>query len=89
MIHTYPPLNLEVRTQRLTLAGATDGRGIGAEMRAAVLHLASAGLGVREATSDAFTDNHASNHVSRVGQLHHTAARHLAAGLPGSGRKPR
>ena len=24
MIHTYPPLNLEVRTPRLTLAGATD-----------------------------------------------------------------
>jgi hypothetical protein len=63
MIHTYPPLNLEVRTQRLTLAGATDGHGIGAEMRAAVLHLASAGLGVREATSDAFTDNHAQPRV--------------------------
>ncbi|HSR86014.1 MAG TPA: hypothetical protein VLM11_17705, partial [Streptosporangiaceae bacterium] len=24
MVHTYPPLNLEVRTPRLTLAGATD-----------------------------------------------------------------
>ncbi|MBB5850416.1 GNAT family N-acetyltransferase [Amycolatopsis umgeniensis] len=159
MIHTYPPLNLEVRTPRLTLAGATDellerlvpivragvadtapwpfddpmslyldspdrewrwlrgiwagrarvneefwrlyfvvlrdgepigmqdligsdftkfgtvtsfswlapgqrGRGIGAEMRAAILHLAFAGLGAKEATSDAFTDNHASNRVS-------------------------
>ncbi|HEX5407082.1 MAG TPA: hypothetical protein VFX16_32805 [Pseudonocardiaceae bacterium] len=24
MINTYPPLNLQVRTPRLTLAGATD-----------------------------------------------------------------
>jgi RimJ/RimL family protein N-acetyltransferase len=161
MIHTYPPLNLQVRTPRLTLAGATDelleqlvpvvragivgagplpfddpsslyadspdrewrwlrrvwagrarvepdfwrlyfavlvdgepigmqdlighdfdrfatvttfswlapnrrGNGIGKEMRAAVLHLAFAGLGAREAGSDAFTDNHASNQVSRA-----------------------
>jgi RimJ/RimL family protein N-acetyltransferase len=161
VVHTYPPLNLEVRTPRLTLAGATDellerlvpvvragiadaepwpfddpmslyedspgrewrwlrgiwagracvdagfwrlyfvvlldgepigmqdligvdftkfgtvstfswlapgrrGSGIGKEMRAAVLHLAFAGLGAREAASDAFTDNHASNHVSRA-----------------------
>ncbi|HSR86320.1 MAG TPA: GNAT family protein, partial [Streptosporangiaceae bacterium] len=35
-------------------------------MRAAVLHLAFAGLGAREAESDAFTDNHASNKVSRA-----------------------
>lgn len=40
------------------------GRGIGAEMRAAVLHLAFAGLAAREATSHAFIDNHASNRVS-------------------------
>ena len=161
MIHTYPPLNLQVRTPRLTLAGATDdllerlvpivragvadtaplpfddpislyedsperewkwlrsiwrgrarvepdfwrlyfvvlvdgeaigmqdlkgadfarfgtvssfswlapgarGRGIGREMRAAILHLAFAGLGAREAASDAFTDNHASNQVSQA-----------------------
>jgi RimJ/RimL family protein N-acetyltransferase len=159
VIHTYPPLNLEVRTPRLTLAGASDellerlvpivragvavtqpwpfddptsfyadspdrewrwlrsiwrgrarveegfwrlyfvvlvdgeavgmqdlkgsdfgkfgtvstfswlapgqrGRGIGREMRSAVLHLAFAGLGAREAESDAFTDNEASNRVS-------------------------
>lgn len=159
--HTYPPLNVEVRTPRLTLAGATDellerlvpvvragvadaepwpfddpmslyedspdrewrwlraiwagrarvdngfwrlyfvvlldgdpigvqdlighefatfvtvstfswlgpgrrGRGIGTEMRAAVLHLAFAGLAAREATSEAFTDNEASNGVSRA-----------------------
>ncbi|GAA4833090.1 GNAT family protein [Kitasatospora terrestris] len=160
MAHTYPPLNVEIRTPRLTLAGATDdllerlvphvragiadtppwplddpssfyadsperewrwqrsvwagrsrvspeawrlyfavlvdgepvgmqdligrdfhrfgtvssfswlatghrGRGLGKEMRAAVLHLAFAGLGAREAGSDAFVDNAASNHISR------------------------
>jgi RimJ/RimL family protein N-acetyltransferase len=42
------------------------GRGFGTEMRAAVLHLAFAGLGAREATSEAFTDNHASNRVSQA-----------------------
>jgi RimJ/RimL family protein N-acetyltransferase len=161
MAHTYPPLNLEVRTPRLTLAGATDellerlvpivragiadtapwpfddpipfyedsperewkwlraiwrgrsrvsedfwrlyfvvlldgepigmqdlvgvdfarfgtatsfswlapgqrGRGIGKEMRSAILHLAFDGLGAREAESDAFADNHASNKVSQA-----------------------
>jgi RimJ/RimL family protein N-acetyltransferase len=40
------------------------GRGIGTEMRAAILHLAFAGLAAREATSDAFADNQASNRVS-------------------------
>jgi RimJ/RimL family protein N-acetyltransferase len=42
------------------------GRGIGSEMRAAALHLAFAGLGAREAASEAFTDNHASNRVSQA-----------------------
>jgi RimJ/RimL family protein N-acetyltransferase len=42
------------------------GRGLGAEMRAAILHLAFAGLGAREATSEAFTDNDGSNGVSRA-----------------------
>jgi RimJ/RimL family protein N-acetyltransferase len=41
------------------------GRGIGTEMRTAVLHLAFAGLAAREAASEAFTDNHASNRVSQ------------------------
>ena len=41
-----------------------QGRGIGTEMRAAVLHLAFAGLGAEYATSDAFTDNPASFGVS-------------------------
>jgi RimJ/RimL family protein N-acetyltransferase len=42
-----------------------QGRGIGTEMRAAVLHLAFAGLGARQATSGAFADNPASLAVSR------------------------
>jgi RimJ/RimL family protein N-acetyltransferase len=41
------------------------GRGIGTEMRAAVLHLAFAGLGAELATSAAATDNPASLRVSR------------------------
>jgi RimJ/RimL family protein N-acetyltransferase len=35
-------------------------------MRAAALHLAFAGLGAREATSEAFADNRASNRVSQT-----------------------
>ena len=41
------------------------GRGIGTEMRAAVLHLAFAGLGAEYATSGAFVDNRPSLAVSR------------------------
>lgn len=41
-------------------------RGIGTEMRTAVLHLAFAGLGTREALSEAFGDNEASNRISRA-----------------------
>ena len=48
------------------LAPDARGRGIGREMRAAILHLAFAGLGANEATSDAFVDNAASNAVSRA-----------------------
>jgi RimJ/RimL family protein N-acetyltransferase len=39
-------------------------RGIGSEMRAAILHLAFEGLGAREASSEGFLDNLASNRVS-------------------------
>ncbi|MEW2355830.1 GNAT family protein [Spirillospora sp. NPDC029432] len=42
-----------------------QGQGIGTEMRAAMLHLAFAGLGADEAVSSAFEDNHASLAVSR------------------------
>ncbi|GIE78815.1 hypothetical protein Aph02nite_47650 [Actinoplanes philippinensis] len=48
------------------LAPAHRGRGLGRQMRAAILHLAFAGLGAREAGSDAFADNHASNRVSQA-----------------------
>lgn len=47
------------------LAPDARGRGIGREMRSAVLHLAFAGFGAREASSDAFLDNDASNAISR------------------------
>lgn len=43
-----------------------QGRGIGKEMRAAILHLAFAGLGAERATSGAFEDNAASIGVSRA-----------------------
>ena len=42
------------------------GRGLGIEMRAAILHLAFAGLGAREAASEAFSDNAASYGVSQA-----------------------
>jgi RimJ/RimL family protein N-acetyltransferase len=42
------------------------GRGLGKEMRQAVLHLAFEGLGAREAESVAYVDNHASNRVSEA-----------------------
>jgi RimJ/RimL family protein N-acetyltransferase len=48
------------------LAPASRGRGLGKEARTAILHLAFAGLGAREASSEAFTDNHASNGVSEA-----------------------
>jgi len=41
------------------------GQGVGTEMRAAVLHLAFAGLGAEYAISGAFTDNAASQRISR------------------------
>jgi RimJ/RimL family protein N-acetyltransferase len=47
------------------LAPAARGSGIGREMRSAVLHLAFAGFGALEASSEAFLDNHASNAISR------------------------
>jgi RimJ/RimL family protein N-acetyltransferase len=46
------------------LARPYQGRGLGTEMRSAVLHLAFVGLGARVATSSAFADNLASLRVS-------------------------
>ncbi|HEY3943086.1 MAG TPA: GNAT family protein [Acidimicrobiales bacterium] len=48
------------------LGRAHQGRGLGKEMRAAVLHLAFAGLGATEAYSGAFSDNAASLGTSRA-----------------------
>lgn len=47
------------------LGSEYQGRGYGAEMRAAVLFLAFAGLDAQTARSEAFADNPASNSVSR------------------------
>ncbi|THF88733.1 GNAT family N-acetyltransferase [Deinococcus sp. KSM4-11] len=48
------------------LAPGVRHRGLGREMRAAILHLAFEGFGASEATSEAFFDNVASNRVSEV-----------------------
>jgi RimJ/RimL family protein N-acetyltransferase len=48
------------------LGRAFQGRGIGREMRAAVLHLGFAGLGATRALTDAFVDNPASLAVTRA-----------------------
>ena len=48
------------------LGRAFQGRGLGKEMRGAVLHLAFAGLGAEVALTEAFTDNPASIGVSRA-----------------------
>jgi RimJ/RimL family protein N-acetyltransferase len=48
------------------LGADARGRGLGKEMRQAVLHLAFEGLGARLADSGAFFDNHASNGVSQA-----------------------
>jgi RimJ/RimL family protein N-acetyltransferase len=53
------------------LTASAQGRGIGTEMRAAVLHLAFAGLGALEAQTSAWFDNPASQRVSlRLGYEH-------------------
>lgn len=54
----------EVRSESW-LGRRHQGRGIGTEMRAAMLHLAFAGLGAEEAVSAGYTYNHASLRVSR------------------------
>lgn len=48
------------------LSADARGRGLGKEMRQAVLHLAFEGLAARQADSGAFFDNHASNRVSQA-----------------------
>ena len=46
------------------LAAGARGQGFGTEMREAILHLAFTGMNAREAESEAFFDNPASNRVS-------------------------
>lgn len=59
------------------------GQGIGTEMRAAVLHLAFAGLDAQSAVSDAFTDNKASLGVSRkLGYAKDGVRRFVRRGAP-------
>lgn len=48
------------------LAPPYRGCGLGKAARTAALHLAFEGLGAREATSDAVTDNTASNRISQA-----------------------
>jgi RimJ/RimL family protein N-acetyltransferase len=48
------------------LGQAHQGRGLGKEMRAAILHLGFAGLGAEVATTGAWEDNHASLGVTRA-----------------------
>ena len=60
-----------------------QGAGIGAEMRAAVLHLAFAGLGAEQAVSAAFEDNPASLRVStRLGYQPNGRKRRVRRGEP-------
>lgn len=58
------PVTREVSTGSW-LGRRFQGKGIGTEMRTAVLHLAFAGLGARYAVTHAFVDNHASLTVTR------------------------
>lgn len=60
-----------------------QGQGLGTEMRAAVLHLAFAGLGAQCAVSAAFPDNPASLGVSRkLGYQEDGIERHAVRGKP-------
>lgn len=60
-----------------------QGRGLGTQMRAAVLHLAFAGLGAHYAVSSAYTDNAASLGVSRrLGYQNDGIERHVVRGRP-------
>ena len=72
------------------LGRAEQGRGLGTEMRAAVLELAFAGLGAEFATSEAFEDNHASYAVSRkLGYADDGIARHVVRDSAVTGRRLR
>ncbi|WP_155981344.1 GNAT family N-acetyltransferase [Nocardia sp. BMG111209] len=72
------------------LGSAHHGRGIGTEMRAAVLELAFARLGAGSAVSAAFEDNLGSQGVSRkLGYEHDGLAMHAVRGKPAVMRRLR
>jgi len=72
------------------LGRAHHGQGIGTEMRAAVLHLAFAGLGALYTTSGAFADNLASLGVSRkLGYIDDGIERQVRRGQPATTRRLR
>jgi len=72
------------------LGRAHHGKGLGTEMRAAVLDLAFAGLGAQWAVSEAFADNAASYGVSRrLGYADDGVARHVVRGEAVVGRRLR
>ncbi|GAA3190164.1 MULTISPECIES: GNAT family N-acetyltransferase [Streptomyces] len=76
------PVRREVDTGSW-LGLAHHGQGLGTEMRAAVLHLAFAGLGAQHAVSGAFADNAASLAVSRrLGYEDDGVERHVVRGEP-------
>jgi RimJ/RimL family protein N-acetyltransferase len=65
------------------LTASVQGRGIGREMRAAVLQLAFDGLGAEIARSAAFVDNPASRAVSRaIGYRENGRRREAPRGVP-------
>jgi RimJ/RimL family protein N-acetyltransferase len=65
-----------------------QGQGIGTEMRAAVLHLAFAGLGADYASSSAFADNPASQRISRkLGYADNGVDRHVSRGRAATVRR--
>ncbi|MCO6009806.1 GNAT family N-acetyltransferase [Actinoallomurus purpureus] len=67
-----------------------QGQGIGTEMRAAMLHLAFAGMGAEYAVSAAFADNAASLAVSRrLGYREDGIERHAVRGRPVVSRRLR
>jgi RimJ/RimL family protein N-acetyltransferase len=67
-----------------------QGKGIGTEMRAAVLHLAFVGLATAYAVSGAFTDNAASLRVSRkLGYTDDGSEAHVNRGQPAMVRRLR
>lgn len=67
------------------LGQAHQGRGIGTEMRMAIVHFGFAGLGAEYITSSAFEDNHPSRAVSRkVGYAEDGIRRQLRRDKPGT-----